>query len=172
MRFSHRERMGAVSKKVIERNYRARLVDSQFEGETALAETIERRHSEFIVRIIGRLLILESRPVLYTELHSRPVHSYDIYMLNIWSATFAHSRCIVTRNSCRPFAIVSRAQSLRRMESRCSAGWGPATGSLPLSDAIRVSPAASVSMHARIERGNAGSKTRNSTTRSTRIELP
>src|SRR5216683_4390503 len=110
--------MGVFAKKVIEENNRTRPVDSQIGGETALTETIERRHSEFIVRVIGRLLILEPRPVLYTELHSRPVHSYDIYMLNIWSATFAHSRCIVTRNSCRPFAIVSLAQPLRRMESK------------------------------------------------------
>src|SRR5579864_5173857 len=121
MRLTHRERVGAVPKKVVEGNYRTRLVDSQFEGETALAEAIERRHSEFIVRIIRLLLILESRPMLYTELHRWPVHSYDMYRLNIWSATVAHSCCIVTRNSCRPFEIVSRAQPVRRTESRWSA---------------------------------------------------
>src|SRR6266852_1400202 len=157
MRLTHAERVAVVAKKVIEGNYRARLVDSQFEGETALAETVERCHSQFVVRIIGRLLIVEPRLMLYTELHRRRVHSYDIYMLNIWSATFAHARCVASTNSCRPCAIVSRAQPLRRMESRWSAGLSPTTGSLPLSDAIRVSAAASVSMHARIERGNAGS---------------
>src|SRR5260370_7849013 len=77
MRRTHAERVAVVAKKVIEGNYRARLVDSQFEGETALAETVERCHSQFVVRIIGRLLIVEPRLMLYTELHRRRVHSSD-----------------------------------------------------------------------------------------------